>query len=409
MKVCLLTSSFPRHAGDFFGSFLLDLGRELITRGVQLTVVAPHDADTPGTETLDGIRTRRFFYFFPRKMQRLCYGSGIPANISRNPWLVAQAPFLLLGFLVLGWRESRGCDLIHGQWSLAGLAGLVIARLRRIPFVLTMHGAEVFAGRGTILTRFVINHADYLITNSTFTLHRILAIARPRRYAVIPFGVSPAKSRPVSASAAARVREKWAISKHGPVILFVGRLVERKGIRSLLEALPDIIARHPDVSLVIAGVGSLRRQLEDRARQLAVESHVAFTGFVTEEELNALYRIATVFVLPAVHDPRGDTEGLGVVLLEAMLNGVPVIASRVGGITDIVSDSRDGLLVEPGNSAQLATAVNRLLADPVQRRILAEKGRRRVRTGFSWERIAQQTLQVYQAVGLRSNEEAAHG
>jgi glycosyltransferase involved in cell wall biosynthesis len=399
MKVCMLTTAYPRHTGDYFGAFIFGLGRQLVTMGTQLRVIAPHDMETPGVEEMDGIHVRRFLYAFPRNLQRLCYGDGgIPANVRSRPWILLQVPALLVGFLFAGWQESRKCDLVHGHWSLAGLAAWIIARLRGVPFILTMHGAEVFSSRGTMLTRFIINRADHLITNSTFTLNKILQIASPRSYSVIPFGVNPEKSRPLSAQTTHHVCRKFSIPSEHPIILFVGRLVERKGVQVLVDALPRVLARYPGVHLVIVGRGPMRDALEARVKQLAVEAHVTFAGFVTEEELNALYRVAAVFVLPAIQDPRGDTEGLGVVLLEAMLNGVAVVASQVGGITDIINSSDVGLLVEPGDPRQLSEAILCLLDDPLLRQIVSEKGQRRVHADFSWERLCEQTVRTYQGV-----------
>lgn len=394
----MLTTSFPRREGDYSGSFVFGLARELVRLGYEIVVVAPHDAETPGAEKMDGVQVRRFSYFLPRKLQALCYGSGIPSNLRQRPWVILQVPFLLLGFFFVSWQESRGCDLIHAHWSLAGLAGLIVARLRRIPFVLTMHGAEVFARRGTMLTRFVLDRADHLITNSTFTLTRILEIANPRTYSVIPSGVNPEKSDPASPQAIALVREKWSVHEDDPTLLFVGRLVERKGVDVLIAALPNVIARHPELRLLIVGVGPMKEPLTTQAEELHVAQRITFTGFVPEEELRALYQIVTAFVLPAVYDPGGDTEGLGVVLLEAMLNGCPVIASRVGGITDVIPGGEVGLLVEPQDPAQLSAAILCLLDDPLLRQRLSEKGQWRARTDFSWERICEQTIRTYQGV-----------
>lgn len=398
MRVCMLTTSYPRHAGDHAGSFVFGLARELVKKEIQLTVVAPHDIETQSTERVSGIRVRRFRYFFPKGLQGLCYGGGIPANLRRRPWVALQIPFLLLGFLSLGWSESRNCSLVHAQWSLAGLAGLMIARLRKIPFVLTMHGAEVFANRGTILTRFILNRADYLITNSTFTLNRILEIANPRSYSVIPSGVNPEKWRDVSPGVAAHVREKWSIPEPSSAILFVGRLVERKGLRFLIDALPQILDKHPEAHAVVVGAGPLRQQLETQVQHLNIRAQITFTGPVPEEELGALYKMASMFILPSVYDSGGDTEGLGVVLLEAMANGLAVIASQVGGITDIISSQEVGLLVEPGDSEQIAEAILGLLDDPARRQTLGDNGRRKVYSDFSWDHISSQTIRIYQAV-----------
>jgi glycosyltransferase involved in cell wall biosynthesis len=391
----MLTTSYPRHAGDHSGAFLFGLARELVRTGIQVTVIAPHDADTPGLEDVEGIRVRRFYYFLPSKLQCLCYGSGIANNLRQKPWVVLQVPLLLLGFFLTGWYESKDCDLLHAHWSLAGLAGLATARLRRIPLVLTMPGAEVFADRGTALTRFLLNHVDHLIAISTFTLSKILKITKPRSYSVIPYSFNQEKFRPVPLDVIRGVREKWSISENCRVVLFVGRLVERKGVQILLRALADIAGAHPNVRAVVAGDGPMREQLEARADQLNVASHTVFTGFVSEEELNALYKVATVFVLPSICDSSGETEGLGVVLLEAMANDLAVVASQVGGITDIITSQQIGRLVEPGNSKQLAQAINDILGDPVLRQTLIENGKRKVHQDFSWKRICSQTIQAY--------------
>lgn len=396
MKVCMLTTSYPRRSGDHSGVFLFGLTRELVKAGIQVTVIAPHDATTPDLEDVEGVRVRRFYYFLPPKLQGLCYGSGIADNLRQKPWVAVQIPLLLLGFLLTSWRESRGCDLIHAHWSLAGLAGLATSRLRRIPLVLTMPGAEVFANRGTVLTRFLLNRVDHLIAISTFTLSKILQITKPRSYSVIPYSINWEKFRPAHPDVIRRVREKWSISEGCRVILFVGRLVERKGVQVLIKALADVAGTRPDVRAVIAGSGPMREQLEAQANRLNIASHTAFTGFVPEEELNALYKMATVFVLPSIYDSSGETEGLGVVLLEAMANNIPVVASQVGGITDIITGQQVGKLVEPNNFKQLAQAINDILSDPVLRQTLIENGKQKVHNDFSWKQICSQTIQAYQ-------------
>ena len=179
-----------------------------------------------------------------------------------------------------------------------------------------------------------------------------------------------------------------------PGFLFVGRLVARKGVDRLLEALA--LLRDRAWRLEIVGFGPERDPLERRAAELGLADRTAFLGRVSNAELVAAYRRATCFVLPATLDERADTEGLGVVLLEAMSYGVPVIATRRGGIVDIVDAGSTGLLVED-EPAALAGGIAALLDDPERRRVLGRAGRARVRERFGWDSIVDRLEAVYRS------------
>jgi glycosyltransferase involved in cell wall biosynthesis len=177
-----------------------------------------------------------------------------------------------------------------------------------------------------------------------------------------------------------------------PVLLFVGRLVVRKGVDRLLEALAKLPER--PWRLEVVGFGPERERLEGLSLRLGLAERVAFLGRVSNEDLSAAYRRATGFVLPATLDEREDTEGLGVVLLEAMSHALPVVATRRGGITDVVIDGRTGILVEDEVPA-LTAGVLRLLEDPAAARDMGERGLERVRTAFGWDSIVDRLEAVY--------------
>ena len=186
-----------------------------------------------------------------------------------------------------------------------------------------------------------------------------------------------------------------ALSGDGPVrVLFVGRLVERKGVEVLVRALAGLESL-PDAELTVIGAGARAELIEQTARLHGVADRVHLRGTVTREELVRSYSNHDVFVLPAVLDAKGDTEGLGVVLLEALRFERPVIASDVGGIPDIVEHERTGLLVPPGDSASLASAIESLARDPERARQMAMQGRQVARDRFGWDRVLESTNQVY--------------
>jgi glycosyltransferase involved in cell wall biosynthesis len=184
-------------------------------------------------------------------------------------------------------------------------------------------------------------------------------------------------------------------------VLFVGRLVERKGVKNLIDAVrrmpADLRAR-----LVVIGDGPERQGLE------ALGGQVEFRGRVSDEALRAAYAGSDVLVLPSIVDARGDTEGLGVVLLEAMSYGVPVVASDIGGITDIVEHDTSGLLVPPGDPAALAQALERLARDPALASRLGTAGEQRVRRAFGWPEIMAKWDAVYRAPA-RTRTDTASG
>jgi len=179
-------------------------------------------------------------------------------------------------------------------------------------------------------------------------------------------------------------------------ILFVGRLIERKGLPYLIEALGGL-RQHLPAALDIVGTGSQQAALEQVAAERGVADVVRFLGRVSNSELARLYASCDVFVLPSIVDSHGDTEGLGVVLLEAMSYGRPVVATDVGGIPDIVLDERTGLLVPQKDAPALAHAMRRLLANRALAKRLGAGGRDHVRAHFSWPSIVDRVLALYTA------------
>jgi glycosyltransferase involved in cell wall biosynthesis len=173
----------------------------------------------------------------------------------------------------------------------------------------------------------------------------------------------------------------------------VGRLVERKGVTHLVEA----VRRLPAARLTVIGDGPERTSLAAQIAEGSLGDRVTLRGRVSEAELKDAYASSDVLVLPSILDARGDTEGLGVVLLEAMSYGVPVIGSNLGGITDIVRDGETGLLVPPGDPVQLAAALQRLATDRDLAQRLGEGGRKHVATAFGWPAIMAQWEACYAA------------
>ncbi|MBW1921355.1 MAG: glycosyltransferase family 4 protein, partial [Deltaproteobacteria bacterium] len=197
-----------------------------------------------------------------------------------------------------------------------------------------------------------------------------------------------------------KCREKFGerSTSYEQTILFVGRLIEFKGVEYLVRAIPKIRVSYPKAKVLVIGSGPEKARLVKLAEILNVQDSVVFKKEIPQEELPDYYCVADVVVLPSIHTRKGETEGLGVVLLEAMACGVPVVGSNVGGIPDIIKHGETGLLAAEKDPEDLADKILKLVDDKRLRKRVIENGLKLVRENFSWDVIAEKFLQVYREV-----------
>jgi glycosyltransferase involved in cell wall biosynthesis len=236
--------------------------------------------------------------------------------------------------------------------------------------------------------KWVINQSDGVTAISSYTAKEIEEIV-PRQISIIPYGASVQEKEYKDPMSQTPSNQKN--------ILFVGRLVERKGVPYLIEAFGEVL-RKIDAVLTIVGEGSEKEKLEELVKSKNLENKVYFPGFVQQEELKNYFQKCDVFVLPAIVDSKGDTEGLGVVLIEAMNYKKPVIASNVGGIVDIIIDKKTGILVPEKDSKKMAEAIVNLLADEEQALRLGEEGFRFVKDNFNWDHVTGHLVALYRTL-----------
>ncbi|MDZ7333185.1 MAG: glycosyltransferase family 4 protein [candidate division KSB1 bacterium] len=193
------------------------------------------------------------------------------------------------------------------------------------------------------------------------------------------------------------MRKQFGWSDDTQIILFVGYLIEKKGIRYLLTAMPKIIAELPDAQLVLVGAGTELEQLKQQTKDLEIEDHVTFMGWVKNSDLPDYYLDADVFVLPSIVDSKGKTETQGVVLAEAMVCGCPVVGSNVGGIPDVITPEV-GLLAEPKNSHDLAKKIVMILSDIETHKKMSQAAISWAREHFSWQSVSRKYLEIYNEI-----------
>lgn len=396
-RILFLASSAPRFAGDATAPFILNMARDLCELGWQVEILAPHAAGLKKKEVIDGVTIRRFQYLWPAAGQTLCYGGGAAVNLKRNrlnllavPWLVL-AQFCSALVRVLLWRPA----LIHSHWVIPqGVVGQMLCALGP-KHVVSVHGADVYGFRGRValaLKRWALDRCDHVIANSSSTRAEVEALCTPRALSVIPTGTTPfpdlvrdARRRAAFADPATRI------------ILFVGRLIEAKGVRYLLEAMPAILAQR-QVKLLVVGEGPERAALESLVGQLALQESCIFIGAVPHARIHEYFALADVFVGPSITIPGEWTEAQGNTFVEALFARVPVVASRIGGIPDAIIHERTGLLVDERAPEQIAAAVLRLLSDEDLAGLLREAGVRHAAAGFSRYRNARELDAICRSV-----------
>jgi glycosyltransferase involved in cell wall biosynthesis len=400
LKVCILTTSFPRFKGDSAGTFIYSLVSVLSQKGIHIEVVAPHDPGTHFVEHWGNIHVHRFPYFFPLNYQRLCYRDGLLNNLRNSRLAAVQSPFFILAeFLFLLWiLNKKKIDLVHAHWSLPqGFLGLLAKYVLKIPCVTTLHGSDVFGLRHPIfrsLNKLAISRADFCTANSLATAKMAQRISACENLAIVPMGVDPNRFQ----KAVEIDRLKKELKLDGEIILSVGRLVDLKGTDYLIKALPEVLMRFPGAKALIIGSGPQKNLLLKLAKDLHIEENMLFIDQIAHTELIKYYSVADVFVLPAIANDKGETEGFGVVLVEAMACGLPVIGSDIGGIPDIIKNGETGLLVRQKDPQDLGNQLIRLLTDADLKEKLVRNARKLVEAQFSWEVVAERFIEIYRDV-----------
>lgn len=395
-KVLILTSSYPRYSDDSASIFLRHFAENLHKLGITIHVLAPADKRLK-TESGNGIIVHHFRYF-PSRWQKLAYGSGILSNLKRNPFLWLQAPFFLIAMLISLLRLIRTIqpDIIHAHWVIPqGFIATLSKFFHKIPVLITVHGADTFALKNRMaekIKRFSLAHCDAWTSNTFATAHAISYYDSLPAPHIIPMGIDIENF-----GAGDRQKLRAEISNNTFIILFVGRLVEKKGIDDLIIAfslLPHEIRRNS--RLWIVGDGYQREMLDTLVHQYKLEDMVTFWGKVPNNCLPDYYAAADLFVGPSVISESGDTEGQGVVFLEAAGAKLCILTTDVGGISEVIENGKTGILVRPRDPKDLARNMEKLLTDHNLRKTLASNAYYKLIKYYSWDKIALDFKNLYQ-------------
>jgi glycosyltransferase involved in cell wall biosynthesis len=386
-RLLVLASTFPRWGGDTEPRFVERLSYEL-AGAFDVVVLAPHTRGAKRQETMASngrsIEVRRFRYC-PERFETLAYDGGMLSRVRRNPLRLLVLPFFLVAQAVAAARLQRefNFDAVHAHWIVPqGFVTAVLGTLwwRLPPVLVTSHGGDLYALRGSVLRsvkRWVLSRADAVtVVSNAMREHCIEHRLAPDKVTVQSMGVD-------------LTNEFTPGDPKGPRdgLVFVGRLVEKKGVEYLIEAMAILAPEYPQLVLTIVGDGPLRDELVQLADARGVSERVRFVGSVVNEEVPGYLRAAAISVMPSIVAASGDQEGLGLVAVEAQGCGCAVVASDLPAVRDSVVDGQTGLMARPCDAAHLAEQIKRLLDDGALRQSLAESGRRYALETFDWSRV----------------------
>ena len=382
-RILVLTSTFPRWESDTEPVFIFQLCKSLKSNGYEIDVIAPHAPESKLQENMDGITVYRYRYCLPG-LEKLAYAGGIMANLNKWPLLYLLVPLFILfqAITVFKLLRRNSYDLVHAHWLIPqGLVCAFITRFffrRPIPILCTSHGSDLYSLRNVIfnkLRRWSVNNIKCLTVVSHAMMHDYIAA-----------GIDDSKIRvlPMGADLINTFVPDSKITRIPHRLIFVGRLIEKKGVATLMEAVQIVASTYPDIELLMIGDGPMRHSLSAAVQAEQLDRNVIIKGSVNNHRLPEFYSAAAIAVMPSL------TEGLGLVLIEAMGCGCAVVASALEPVAEVITDGENGLLFKPGDAQGLAEKLLLLLSDPVQRNELARRGRESVLPRFDWDVVGRQ-------------------
>jgi glycosyltransferase involved in cell wall biosynthesis len=397
VRIVMFSWEYPPRIVGGIARHVQELSEALAVQGVEVHVITPTHPDTPDEAEENGVLLHRIGAPPP------AHSDFLEGVYAMNAAFEARADALLQTLLSgRPARAQREPILLHAHDWLVHPAAKALKHRYKLPLLATIHATEQgrHGGIYSDLSR-AISHLEWelcyeawsVIVCSDFMRNEVIcALNVPYdKIDVIPNGIRAEKFQfafPDSERAAFRAR---FAEPNQPMIFFVGRMVREKGVQILLQALPIVRAQIPNAKLVIVG-GGYRAHLEEFVRFCHLEAAVQFTGFIPDAELLRLYRVVDVAVYPSLYEP------FGIVALEAMAAGAPVVVSDAGGLKEVVRHEATGILTWAGNPESLAWGILRVLQDPVAARRRVQNALKTVQREFNWARIARHTQQVYRRV-----------
>jgi glycogen(starch) synthase len=385
MKVGTLTWEFPPRVVGGIARHCEGLAKALVQQNHEVHLFTLDFPGSPDYEEMDGV-----------KVYRASTELGHPNFLT---WVLLFNHFLTKRIADV--TQSIEFDVMHVHDWLAAFSGISFKHYLKKPMVLTVHSTEIGRAQGLHSPdSFSINGIEWW---ATYEADRVIVCSQSMKNEicghfnlpldkvdVIPNAIDVTKYQ--ASVDRGSVRQRYGVGYGEKLILCVGRLVPQKGIEYFIRAIPSIAKRYPEAKFIIVGEGWSRDILESEARASGHGGKIQFTGFASDQEVINLMTSADVLVVPSVYEP------FGIVALEGMATGVPVVASHVGGLSEVIEHDRTGLLVYPKSPESIAWGIDRILSDPDHAKWLTENAKEKLHKAYSWEAVAMKTVEVYRKV-----------
>lgn len=393
-RVLILTPTYPLKSHPEFAitPWLWRILKGVQEEGFQMLVLASsyRGARKDNAPPFPVIRYR----YAPAPLETLTHSQAIYTALKQSPWKWLLVPSLIISGFLEAWKlqQKTRLELVHVHWSVP----FVIQALpfRHVPWLLTFHGSDLALLRQfPALRKFfspLLRRAAAITVNSHFMKNRLSQLVpHLQRVEVLP--LPPAMEVPP--------QDRWP-TRDPFHILFVGRFITLKGGDILLKAFQQVLQVEPKARLVMVGSGPQESYWRTLAQNLGVAERVTFRGRIPPERLADEYPRAAVVAVPSYEISTGQTEALGVVAIEAQAFGTPVVASRTGGLPEVVLHGETGLLVPERDPNALAQALLRIIRDPKTRTYMSQKARRHYEQNFSAQSLSQHLAQLYRSIIL---------
>ncbi|MBD3189761.1 MAG: glycosyltransferase [Candidatus Heimdallarchaeota archaeon] len=369
LNLLILTTTFPKSREDYgTPRFVYDLAYNISQKGIKTIVLTPDRPDSNITFEVisDNFTIHRFRYFL-KKYQKLTSGEGILPTLKKSKLYFGLIPFLIISqfFKTIKYIKKYNIDNVNSHWLVpSGLIGAIVQKLYRKRNYVTVHAAGLYLLAripfGKKIANFIYKNSTKILIVSNFGKEKFYElISKPdkktfdNKVKVIPMGVY--------IKSFLKVEEKIPLDKNKFHILFLGRIVEKKGLKYAIEAINRI--EEGNIKFHICGSGPLKSELEKQVKKLNLEKKITFYGRISEEKKVKFFNSVNVLLVPSIETARGDKEGLPVVILESLVAGLPIIASDVGGIKDGVINNYTGKLIKQKNISEIINAIKELKND----------------------------------------------
>lgn len=377
LKILILTWEFPPNVVGGLSRHVHGLSVHLAEQGHEVHVVTAGNGALSAYEILNGVHVHRVTPLNNHDDHFLSWIAGLNLAMSFKGEILA---------------EDIKFDIVHAHDWLVGTAAIALKEVLSIPLLSTIHATEHGRNNGihTDMQRFIhekelqlIKESDQVIVCSNYMREELLANFHlsDKKMTIIPNGIDQSDVKVDS-------NNIYPFIKNRKYIFSVGRIVEEKGFETLIEAAQAAKDRGQDIYFVIAGKGPMLERYRKMVTEKQLDHYIAFIGYVTDEQRNALIANSEIAVFPSLYEP------FGIVALEAMILAKPTIVSETGGLKGIVMDRQTGLLMVPGDSESLLNNIDFLLQNPQTAKEIGIKGMKIVKSLYGWKRIASQTVNV---------------